>query len=689
MPASNNYTLIKLMRGDIAESDAWRPEIGEPLLDTESGTLRFGEKTGKMGGVPVNSMTTRELPAPVNLDRVIVWGRYYINGEIFSLPSTIESPSKLILEVQSSDLVQDEIIQTIQILDTEKPAETYKRISLDGGSTWTSWDGTSGINIIFDPSISNPNKYLNPGYYYIEDIVNGPMNVSGCDAFLFVYRQNVSSPYIYQFAYLTKCTDNDGKLFVRYSRDGGKTWVSSIYSGWYELTDFLDKMLKNPTEILKWEHGGTYRDDGTVWQADEALKTYYDVSPCKSNCITQSTVCVDISQLIKCPTDYTPKCPMDGAVEPPKSCPTEGMCSDVVPTPCTDYVPEIKIPTVKVSNPGNDSSGNMYATVTASNTGSNFVRLECSFSPSTAPTQKYSGGTSHKFTATYNGTPTNGASVTITGYAIYTDATGSEKYVSDSITYKLTGISADQPLYPVGPIDGVPPPGYTAYPNDRNPIIFAKMTINRPESKSTCDVIQSFSLPYHYGNMSGADSGDVEYYTENSYLNIDQFYGFYAPTKTNYNVPFSSLKESNGSLLSPNFKKINISQTNDYLVSSYYIGGYAKLGDGSYAGTRYTGSNHFLYHNIASAYPIYESGYQIYLPGSGGSGDYNNSLLIVSSSWVDKTSSAGEELLSIYKFNVSNGMVLKVHSISDSSNNISDSCCCRVIALQELRMKAT
>lgn len=275
MPASKDYTLIKLMRGSTASSDMWIPEAGEPLLDLETGTLRFGDASS-LGGIPINTVTTTPLKSPTNLNEEKTWGRYYINGAISNAPPEVGSSGKFILLVQSSALKSAEIIQTLYSLDTSKPARTYSRITINAGVSWTPWkDDANGFDTPPGGGGGDPSSYTDPGNYYLEPVINGPSGTASCGAFLFTYRKNKSSPYIYQFLLLTKCTTHDGKIFVRHSRDGGSTWTSSIYNGWYELTDFCKQDFSNATGILKPANGGTGRSDGTVKQSDESKYALY------------------------------------------------------------------------------------------------------------------------------------------------------------------------------------------------------------------------------------------------------------------------------------------------------------------------------------------------------------------------------------------------------------------------------
>lgn len=238
MPATSNNTLIRLMRGNSYTSEAWKPETGEPLLDMESGTLNYGDGE-TLGGNPINTCTTRRLNAPVDLDTCITWGRYVIDGDISGLPVGIETIGRFFLTVQSSELGSAEIWQTLQILDGKFQQKTYNRVTLDKGITWSSWKDVSGNDFSglgsgASEGDGNLDHYVYSSESYVENIVNGPSGTSGCDAFLFTYRQNPESPYVLQKMILVGCPKFAGKEFIRYSTTGNQNWESPGFN-WKEI----------------------------------------------------------------------------------------------------------------------------------------------------------------------------------------------------------------------------------------------------------------------------------------------------------------------------------------------------------------------------------------------------------------------------------------------------------------------
>lgn len=278
MPANKNYTLIKLMRGNAEASEAWIPETGEPLWDKETGTLRLGDSK-TLGGIPINTNTSIDLICPQDLNKCKIWGRYFLNGEVSNLPDGCETPGKFFLTVQTSDIGTPEIWQTLQILEGKYSGKTFNRVSLDSGLQWSTWKDTSGTG--FDSSGSgttegdgNINNYIFNSQVFVENISNGPSGSDGCNGFLFTYRAKADSPHIFQQLILVGCEKFAGKVFYRYSANSNLNWNSPGYN-WQDWTDYVHKDLLNATGVLPAANGGTNRKDGTVFQADQALKTFY------------------------------------------------------------------------------------------------------------------------------------------------------------------------------------------------------------------------------------------------------------------------------------------------------------------------------------------------------------------------------------------------------------------------------
>lgn len=238
MPASSNNTLIRLMRGPAQASEYWVPDEGEPLLDLDTGTLNYGDaKT--LGGLPVNTCTSRDMPTPADLDKAIVWGRYFLNGEISPAPDGVSKTGRFFLIVQSQDLGTAEIWQELQVLDGLFATKAFTRVTLDKGITWSSWKDISGKSFTNEGSGAkegdgNLNNYIYSSEAYVDNIVNGPEGTNGCDGFLFTMRKNSQSPYIYQKLILVGCPDYAGRTFCRYSVNANQSWGAPGFN-WKEI----------------------------------------------------------------------------------------------------------------------------------------------------------------------------------------------------------------------------------------------------------------------------------------------------------------------------------------------------------------------------------------------------------------------------------------------------------------------
>ena len=141
MPATQDYTLIQLMRGEKYAVETTIPELGEPLVDLDSGTLYIGN--GKdYRGVPVNAGAAFSLKTPCNLDDQITWGKYYVEGKAINLPEGMDLFNKFFLEVEGSKATDPTcIFQTIHIVAGDHQDRTFVRSSNDGGKTWSGWKG--------------------------------------------------------------------------------------------------------------------------------------------------------------------------------------------------------------------------------------------------------------------------------------------------------------------------------------------------------------------------------------------------------------------------------------------------------------------------------------------------------------------------------------------------------------------
>jgi len=114
------------MRGSLGSSEAWTPDEGEPLLDIETGTLRYGDNK-TLGGTPINTVTSVQVSSPVDLNEQRIWGRYYIDGEISNLPVGVETPGKYILVVEAADLGSAEVWQTLKVMTGKFESKSFVR----------------------------------------------------------------------------------------------------------------------------------------------------------------------------------------------------------------------------------------------------------------------------------------------------------------------------------------------------------------------------------------------------------------------------------------------------------------------------------------------------------------------------------------------------------------------------------
>ena len=275
MPANSNYTLIRLMRGNTETSEGWIPEVGEPLLDMESGTLRYGDQK-TLGGIPINTVTSIDLKTPVDLNTCTTWGRFFIDGDISSGPNVVGTYGRFILVVESHDIGGSEIWQTLKVFDGVYSGTVFHRITANKGISWSKWRNSSSSELNFSrgsvigaSSDNNLNHYDIESQMFVEDIINGPSGSDGCNGFLITYRQDNKSPHVFQKLILVGCPNFAGREFYRYSATGNVDWNTPGFN-WREYTDFVHKDLLNATGILPTANGGTGRSNGSIAQADHA-----------------------------------------------------------------------------------------------------------------------------------------------------------------------------------------------------------------------------------------------------------------------------------------------------------------------------------------------------------------------------------------------------------------------------------
>ena len=243
MPATPDYTLIQFMRGEKYAVETAIPESGEPLLDLDSGTLYYGNGKDRRG-IPVNTGACIKLESPVDLNDLVTWGKYFIEGKVQNLPEGVELYNKLFLSVEGSaatDAVY--LCQTIHILDGDSKDQGFTRSSIDSGQSWSEWKTSAGSSLLFDPNgggtidkdpAAGLDKYVLSSQNFIQSITDGPEGTEGKSGFLLVYRKDLDSPYIYQ-QLVTASTDGEpGHVYCRLSVDGNTTWNAPGY-GWREM----------------------------------------------------------------------------------------------------------------------------------------------------------------------------------------------------------------------------------------------------------------------------------------------------------------------------------------------------------------------------------------------------------------------------------------------------------------------
>lgn len=244
MPATQDYTLIQFMRGSGPAAETVVPQPGEPLIDIDSGTLYYGNGQDARG-IPINTATAEKVKSPLNLNDRVIWGRYYIEGKVANLPEGIELQGKFFLTVYGSAASESASIwQRLNILTGDFQDQTFVRSSTDSGHSWTPWKGNDGgieyldrhgIGTIEKDPMASLEKYVLPSQSFINYISGGPTGVDGCSGFLFVYRKDVSSPYIFQQLIVLGQSGNAGKVFCRLSATGNRDWSAPGYT-WRELS---------------------------------------------------------------------------------------------------------------------------------------------------------------------------------------------------------------------------------------------------------------------------------------------------------------------------------------------------------------------------------------------------------------------------------------------------------------------
>ena len=283
MPATSDHTLIQFMRGGKYAVETAIPEQGEPLLDIDSGTLYYGN--GKdLRGNPINTGSALRLEGPVDLDKQVTWGKYYIEGKLINQPELVEVYGKFFLIVEGSEATDAfSVYQTLHVLTGANQDKSFVRSSTDRCESWTSWKSDSGSSMYFDPNGSgtkdkNPaapvNEYVLPSQNYIESISGGPQGTDGCPGFLTVYRKDDTSPFIYQELVVLGDDDTPGETYCRLSVNENRDWNEPGYN-WRST----NTVPASTTEagIVKLSNAVTSSSEKDA-ATPKAVKTAYDLA---------------------------------------------------------------------------------------------------------------------------------------------------------------------------------------------------------------------------------------------------------------------------------------------------------------------------------------------------------------------------------------------------------------------------
>ncbi len=300
MPSTQDYTLIQFMRGGKYAVETTVPKDGEPVLDIDSGTLYVGDnKTAR--GIPLNTVTSLKLESPVNLNDQVTWGRYYLEGKVSDLPDGVELYGKFFLTVQGNTATDaTSIWQKLDVLTGDFSDQSFVRSSINGGQSWTAWKGSNGGLLFFDQSgfgsvDKNPTgelaDYTLPSQNYIDNIVGGPEDSDGHSGFLFVYRKDLISPFVFQQLMILDAPNSAGKVFCRFSSNENRDWNSPGYT-WREITAITASKTERGTVKI----GDNINIDEDVISVNNGSKTKKGVVQVGTN------INVDKNGLISIPT---------------------------------------------------------------------------------------------------------------------------------------------------------------------------------------------------------------------------------------------------------------------------------------------------------------------------------------------------------------------------------------------------
>lgn len=294
MPASVEYTDIRLMRGTHTKVASWKPNPGEPVYDLDNYILSVGDGA-TIGGVPINAMTSKIIKNTYDLNYSNIIGRFFISEGMINQPTTIKSNDVAILEVLSSEVGGFNLFQKLHIISGKMSGYLYTRTSTTQGQTWSEWQQAFGSSLNKSgtgttPGDTNLNNYILTSQVFVQNMTNGPSGSTGDDGILITYRPNEKSNYIYQILYIVSGS-LQGKIYYRFSVNKNRNFNSPGYS--WVLLD-LRSISTTPTPNYipranssgKLNHGWLNVSSSISTNSDDTLatsKAIYSLNQAKAN----------------------------------------------------------------------------------------------------------------------------------------------------------------------------------------------------------------------------------------------------------------------------------------------------------------------------------------------------------------------------------------------------------------------
>lgn len=130
-----NFDRIFFKRGSKEKAKKIFLEEGEPCLNMDSYQLNVGDKTHQRGGVPINTLTCRELISSINLNTLTAFGRYYIRSFTHG-PLILANVTDVIVEVLSPSEDSNYIYQNMYVLSGEHKGKKFSRYSSTKNKTF-------------------------------------------------------------------------------------------------------------------------------------------------------------------------------------------------------------------------------------------------------------------------------------------------------------------------------------------------------------------------------------------------------------------------------------------------------------------------------------------------------------------------------------------------------------------------